>query len=122
MSAETPRIEMQLVRNGKDVVLDMRPPIDDERLGLTRTVLSGYHVPVEAFIFRDILEPRGTEPFTEINCTTARTEAEEAGHSLDEQEFAKEVGEILVKNGYEVEFDPTQIVPMERSRRLLGLS
>lgn len=119
-TAEAPQVTMQLVKNGDSVALDMEPPASDDQRRLVEAVLASYGVSADTPLFRDVT-PRGTKPFTEIDCTAAQTEAEKEGLSLDERQFAQEVGDLLVQNGNVVVFDSTEIVPVERSHRLLNL-
>lgn len=120
-SSEAPQVRMELIKNGDDVVLDIQPPVNEDQHQLIRGILSGYGVAAEASLFRDIPEPRDTEPFTEINCTDAREEAGEAGCFFDEQYFAREVWDVLFQHGNVVELN-AEVVSMERSHRLLGLN
>lgn len=119
-AAEAPRIDMQLIQNGENVVLDFKPPLDLTQYGIMREVLrEGFGIPDEEPVFSESALGNGEE-YSELDCSAARTIAEAEGKFFDDKKVAREIWFALAVGGNAPQLD-TEIVPVERSHRLRDL-
>lgn len=115
-------VKIQLVQRDEETVLiDVEPPITEDQARFIRLAPALYDIPDEALEFRHLTPDEGN-PFTEINCAKIRAGLEGKGLILDEQNLARQIGEILSERGDTVKLEPG-IKPIEqRGYRFLGLT
>lgn len=96
-------VTVQLVDLGDRKVVDIEPPVDEVREQLLRENPFLKEIPDEALVFipRD---PEEGKPFSEIDCAKVRAAIEARRLEFDDLNFAREIGEILMDNDYNVTF------------------
>jgi hypothetical protein len=116
--ADAPHLRMELVEldeDGEVLSLDIDRSLSLQQYGHIRGLLSErYGVPEEALVFHERETEKG-DAFTEIDCAAIRSDAEAAGRYFNEQNFGREVWDVLFRHGNVIEFD-TRPVPLEEAR------
>jgi len=110
---EAPQLKMQLVRDGDNILIDFEPPLSEEQKGQITANPEFIDIPEELFGFRD-REPAVGNPFTELNCAAIRAGLKEKRLILSERNLARQIADVLTRQGTIVEFDDF-IKPIEQS-------
>lgn len=106
-------IKMQLVEGASGgVLMDIEPPITPEQEELIRQEPLFYDIPDEALVFKE-RAPESGQSFSEVDCSRIDEAAKAKGLIFNPQNFAREVWDVLKKNGYAVTLD-AGIKPLEQ--------